>query len=78
MENGIFAFLGKDKVFTDNSNLTNLFDVQRLHENGKLIKCASDGVYTLFKNILAAPHCFIKMFDLQQWLIVREWTSVGL
>ena len=26
---------GKDKVFADNSNLTNLFGVQRLHENGK-------------------------------------------
>ena len=33
-ENGIISpSLGKDKVFTDNSNLTNL--VQYLHENGK-------------------------------------------
>ena len=33
-KNGIISpTLGKDKVFTDNSNLTNL--VQYLHENGK-------------------------------------------
>ena len=39
----------KAKIFSDNSNLTNLSDVQRLHENGKWIKYVYDRVYTLFK-----------------------------
>ena len=53
--------------FSDNSNLTNLVDNQRLHEKGKLILCVSNGVYILFKrSFLAASHCFIKLFHLQQ------------
>ena len=37
----------KVKFFPDNSNLTNLVDVQSLHGNDK---CVSDGIHTLFKN----------------------------
>ena len=31
------------QAFSDNSNLANLVDVQRLHENGKRIICISNG-----------------------------------
>ena len=31
----IFLHFGKGQVFSDDSNLTNLVDVQPLHENGK-------------------------------------------
>ena len=37
------------KVFSGSSNLTNLVDLQRLHENGKWVMCVPDEVYTLFK-----------------------------
>ena len=37
------------KVFSGSSNLTNLVDLQSLHENGKLIMGVPDEVYTLFK-----------------------------
>ena len=55
------------QIFSDNSNLVILVDIQRLHENGKWILCVSNGVYILLKRcFLAAPHCFIKLFNLQQ------------
>ena len=44
----ITSCLRKGKLFADNSNLTNLFEVQSLHENGRWIKYVSDGFYTLF------------------------------
>ena len=43
----ISPYLGKGKLFSDNSNLTKFVDVQRLHENGEWITCVSDGVYTV-------------------------------
>ena len=62
-----FFIPGLSQSFSDNSNLTNLVENQRLHENGKLIVCVSNGVYILFKrSFLAASHCFIKLFHLQQ------------
>ena len=61
-ESTIFPFFGslgllalylqtfvKTKIFSDNSNLTNLVDFPRLHENGKWIKYVYDRFYTLFK-----------------------------
>ena len=61
-ESTIFSFSGswgllalylqtfvKTKIFSDNSNLTNLVDFPRLHENGKWIKYVYDRFYTLFK-----------------------------
>ena len=54
----------KAKLLQVTLNLTNLVNIQHLHENGKWIKCVFDGVYTLLKNDLAVPHCSIKMFYL--------------
>ena len=45
----MFPFLGEVKAFSDNSNLTNLVKVQRLHQHGKLIICVSNVVQALFK-----------------------------
>ena len=44
-----FLCLGKGKIFFDNFNLANLFDLHCLHEKGKLIEYVSDRVYTFFK-----------------------------
>ena len=61
------SMFGLSQNFSDNSILIILVDVQHSHENGKLILCVSNGVYVLFKrSFLAAPHCFIKLFHLQQ------------
>ena len=57
--------LVKGKVFSDNSNLKNLVDVQHFHEDGKLIICVSDGVYTLFNSVSPVPYCFIETFHLK-------------
>ena len=58
---------GLSQTFSNNSNLIILVDIQRFHENSKLILCASNGVYILFeRSFLAPPHCFIKSFHLVQ------------
>ena len=48
--------LGKGKVFSENSNLTNLVEIQRQHENGKRVTSVSDEVYTFSLKVLAIPH----------------------
>ena len=66
MECIIYLHIWLSQGFSDNSNLIMLFDIQRLHENGKRIY-VFHGVYILFKrSFLSAPHCFIKLFHLQQ------------
>ena len=40
--------LGKVKVFSNNPNMTHLVYVRRFHENGRIILCVSDEVFTLF------------------------------
>ena len=53
--------------FFNNSNLTMLVDIQRLHEKGKLILRVSNGANILFNGKhLTALHCFIKLLYLQQ------------
>ena len=37
---------GKGKKFSNNSNLTNLVDIQHWYENDELIICVPDGAYT--------------------------------
>ena len=39
----------KGKKFSDSSNLTNLVDIQRWHENDELIICVSDWAYTFLR-----------------------------
>ena len=39
------SMFGLSQSFSDNSNLIILVDIQRLHENGKLILCFSNAVY---------------------------------
>ena len=46
----ISSCLDRAKVFTVNSNRTNLVDVQRLHENIQRIICVSNRVCILFTN----------------------------
>ena len=61
------SMFGLSQSFSNNSNLIILVDIQRLQENGKWILCVSNGIYILFKrNFIVAPHCFIKLFHLQQ------------
>ena len=61
----IFPCLGKAKVSTANSNLTNLDNVQRLHENIKWIICVFDVVYTLLTKTFLLFHIFfVNMFHL--------------
>ena len=61
----IFPCLGKAKVSTTNSNLTNLDNVQRLHENIKWIICVFDVVYTLLTKTFLLLHIFfVNMFHL--------------
>ena len=60
----IYSCLGKGKVFSDNSNLTNLVDIPCQYENGKWSICASHGLYTLFRKTFLLFHtalikCFI-------------------
>ena len=67
----LFSFLsyrasGKGKVFSENSNLSNLVDIQLQHENGKYIMCFLTGFILSLKNVLAIHHGFIKMLHLQQ------------
>ena len=60
----LFPFLVKGKVFSDNSNLSNLVNVQNLHEYELNVFPTE---FTLcLKNIFVVPHCFVKMFHLQQ------------
>ena len=47
-----------------NSNLTNLPEIQRLHEIIEFTICVSNGVST--KNILVVPHLFMKLFYLNK------------
>ena len=48
-----------DKVFSDNWNLTNLFNIQRFPENNRWIKCVSGRVYTFLLFLTALLNCFI-------------------
>ena len=51
----------KANFFPDNSNLTNLVYVQRLHENGKRNKCDSDrGKYFVSKTLLLFHTALLK------------------
>ena len=56
-----------------------LADIQRLYENEKWILRFFNGIYILFKRrFLAAPHRFVKLFHLQQWLGILDslwWTN---
>ena len=60
--------LGKVKVFSDNSNLKNLLNVQCLHGNGKRSIGARNGerLYFVYKTVFAVTHCIRKTFHLQQ------------
>ena len=56
------SMIAKKIAFNELFNLIIIVDVQRLHENGKLISYVSNGVYTLSKkSFLADPQCFIKL-----------------
>ena len=56
-------YLIKTKFFSDNSNITNLVDVQSLHENDKWIIYVSGTIYFLFKEtFLLFQTSFLKCF----------------
>ena len=44
------------QFFSDNSNLTNLIEIQRWYQNGKWIISVSNGVYTLFRKMFLPFH----------------------
>ena len=53
--------MDKGKVFSDNSNLTNLVDVKRLYKNSKWIMCFWRGLCFALKDFLLVPHCFVSL-----------------
>ena len=59
-------------VFSDNSNLIILVDVQNLHRN-KYEYVFLTGVILCLKNVLAVSPCFIKMFHLQHRLDIIDF-----
>ena len=56
------------QFFSDNSNLTNLIEIQRWHQNGKWIISVSNGVYTLFRKRFLPFHTQLstRLFNLKK------------
>ena len=56
------------QFFSDHSNLTNLIEIQRWHQNGKWIISVSNGVYTLFRKMFLPFHTQLstRLFNLKK------------
>ena len=67
----------KTKFFSDNFKLTNLVDVQRLHQNGELIICVSNGVYIFpfFSTLVYQNFSFTANLRYLRFSIVQKFLS---